>query len=181
MKLKLKIAGFYLPRFVKKRRLRELTEVTAEAFDTQPPEMNGLSLGESLSRYAIFTRDCAQAALRNGKGVEAKLRLFNNAHRLGEDLRSEFHVKTMKDVMELSRIVYMILGIDFDGGQDGRVLVRSCFFSSFYSPAVCGIISSLDDGLLAGLSGGGRLEFSRRITDGCERCEACLSKEVEQV
>lgn len=181
MNLKLSIARLYQPEFVKKRRLRQLFRSTGEAFDTPPPDLNGLSLGECLSKYAVFTKECAENALRTGMGVEAKLRLFNNARRLGEDLRNEFNIKSMKEVMELSRIVYMIIGIDFDGNQDGRVLIRSCFFSSFYSAKVCGIISSLDDGLLAGLSGGGRLEFSRRITDGCERCEACLSTEVEQV
>jgi hypothetical protein len=50
--------------------------------------------------------------------------------------------------------------------------VSSCYFSSVYSPETCGVLSALDDGIFTGLSGGGRLRFSRRITDGSACCRA---------
>ena len=77
--------------------------------------------------------------------------------------------------MALGRLVYAAIRIDFRGTELGDVTVNRCFFSSFYSAQVCQVISSLDAGLLAGLTGGAQLTFSERITEGADRCRACLA------
>ena len=35
-----------------------------------------------------------------------------------------------------------------------------------------GLVSGLDEGLLAGLAGDGRLVFTERLTEGADRCRA---------
>ncbi len=80
-----------------------------------------------------------------------------------------------KDAMQMAHLIYGIVGIDFRGNPQGEVVISRCYFSSFYSPKVCGIISSLDAGLLSGISGGGRLSFQQRLTEGTECCRARLS------
>ncbi len=100
-------------------------------------------------------------------------RLFKNASRIGRQLRMDFKVSAA-EVMRMGAIVYKMLGIDFHGEPGGSIVIRRCFFSSYYSSRVCRLISSLDEGLLVGLAGGGRLSFSRRITEGDECCLAYL-------
>ncbi|MDD5190764.1 MAG: hypothetical protein PHE50_06965, partial [Dehalococcoidales bacterium] len=86
----------------------------------------------------------------------------------------ELHVRTMDEVMQACGVVYKALKIDFRGSAGGQITIGSCFFSSFYTAHVCSIISSLDEGLIAGLSGGSRLEFEQRITEGKPCCKARL-------
>jgi hypothetical protein len=78
--------------------------------------------------------------------------------------------------MRAARVIYRLLGIDFRGRADGTIVIRRCGFSRVYSPRACELVSGLDEGLLAGLAGGGggrgRLVFASRITEGCARCEA---------
>jgi hypothetical protein len=79
--------------------------------------------------------------------------------------------------MTLGRFLYGILDIDLEGSDNGEITVRRCYFSSFYSPQVCQIMSAMDRGLLAGLSGTGELVFSQRITEGPTCCRAHFSME----
>ena len=76
--------------------------------------------------------------------------------------------------MAAARVVYGLLDIDLRGTPDGEITVRRCAFSDSYSPEVCRLVSALDTGLLAGLSGGDRLEFTQRITEGGPCCLARL-------
>ncbi len=74
--------------------------------------------------------------------------------------------------MVMGRILYRALKIDFRGISSGEIEISRCYFSQFYSPQICELISSLDEGILAGLAGDGRLTFSQRITEGRDCCKA---------
>jgi hypothetical protein len=77
--------------------------------------------------------------------------------------------------MAISRVLYRMLDIDFRGDARGDVVISRCYFSSFYSGQVCGVMSAMDWGLLAGLANGGELAFSSRITEGESFCRAHLT------
>jgi hypothetical protein len=66
------------------------------------------------------------------------------------------------------------LDIDFQGDEKGEVLISHCSLSRYYSPDTCRVMSAMDRGLLAGLSGGKQLVFSARITEGQACCRAYL-------
>ena len=83
-------------------------------------------------------------------------------------------VETMEEVMALGQILYRAIGVEIQGDAQGSVTVQHCYFSRFYSGQVCDLISALDDGVFSGLSGGGRLVFSERITEGRDFCRAKL-------
>jgi len=176
MNLLLALAQIYVPPFIKKARLYELFDATAEAFQCQAPAYRGLSFNDCLEKYAFFTRDKAQEAIRQGDELEVKQRLYRNARRLALNIKKSYHIDGMADTMKMIRMTYKILKIDFSGNCDGEVIIRRCFFSSFYSSQVCQLISSLDEGLIEGLSGG-TFRFSQRITEGKECCRARLSFE----
>ncbi len=173
MGLLLKVATLYVPRPVRRRKLEMLFQATADAFKTARPSTGGLSFDECLRRFARFTREQADNAIRQGGESEVQSRLFENAYRIGRQLGTDFKVNSA-EVMRMGALVYKMLGIDFHGEPGGNIVIKRCFFSSYYSSQVCRLISSLDEGLLVGLAGGGRLSFSQRITEGNACCLAHL-------
>jgi hypothetical protein len=150
-----------------------LFTATADAFQTTRPSTSGLSFDDCLRAYAQFTREQAEKTIQQGDGAVVRPRLFENAHRIGRQLKADFRVSST-EVMKMGALLYRMLGIDFDGEPGGNIVIRHCFFSTYYSGPVCRMISSLDEGLLVGLAGGGRLSFSQRITEGNECCLAHL-------
>lgn len=179
MTLRLILASAYVPGFVKRAALRDLLRGSADAFGVPAPDVAGSRYRERLRVFAAFTAEQAEAVYRADSGlrsaaptkaVRARLRAF--AYVLGSRAARRLRVRTRADAMKAARVVYGILGIDFDGGADGTIVIRRCRFSRVYSPRACALISGLDEGLLAGLAGEGRLEFASRITEGCARCEA---------
>ena len=173
MGLLLSLFTLYVPPPIRKRKLEHLFTATADAFQATRPSTRGLTFDECLKSYAQFTRDQAESAIRQGNGAVVRPRLFENAYRIGRQLKADLRVDST-EVMRMGALVYRILGIDFEGEPGGNIVIRHCFFSTYYSSSVCRIISSLDEGLLVGLAGGGRLSFSRRITEGNECCLAYL-------
>ena len=179
MGILLELSDIYVPSFLKKRKLLQLFSATADAFGAQMPAMKGLRMEDCLKEYARFTRDEAARAIRDGAEGEVKQRLYQNAYRLGSALRGEFGVKNMKQAMKLARTVYQIVGINFMAGPQGDVVISRCYFTDFYSSKVCSVISSLDAGLISGLTAGGRLTFSQRLTEGNDCCFARISHGVK--
>lgn len=174
MRLRLAVAAVYIPAFIRKRKLEMLFEATADAFGTAVPVTADKSCYERLDLYARFTRAQADASMRRGDEPEVRKRLFQNSCRIGTELREDFALSDA-DVMRMGSLVYKMLGIDFRGQMDGQIVIGRCFFSDYYSSAVCRFISSLDEGLLVGLAGGGTLTFSQRITEGYDCCRAVLA------
>lgn len=179
MGIVLTLAGMYVPKFIRRKKLIRLFAVTAEAFESPMPSVEGLDAGECLRRYAQFTKEKAEEAIRDGRQADVKHRLHRYAFHMGTGLREEFGVRSMKETMQLARLVYDMVGIDFSGDKGGSVTISRCYFSRFYPPEVCAVVASLDAGLLAGISGGGRLSFSHRMTEGNECCRARLSLGVK--
>jgi len=186
----LKMLPHNLPAFIREEILTELFRATADAFQCTAPAFDHLSFEDCLQAYAFFTREQAEKALQSGSNIPAlKTHLYRNAYPLGAKLRQWFTVDTMEDVMELGQILYQAIGVeivgdtrdDVQGYSLGSVTVKRCYFSQFYSAPVCDLISALDDGVLSGLSGGGRLSFSERITEGRQFCKAKLSSREEGI
>ncbi len=174
MGLLLTCSRVYIPQFIQKRKLDLLFETTAAAFQVAAPSTGGLSLDERLKLYARFTRNQADRSLRQANLPEIQSRLFDKAYRIGQDIRMEFNIRKLKEALQMSSVIYKILKIEFRGESQDNIVIPRCFFSAYYSGEVCRLVSSLDAGLLAGLSGGGKLSFSQRITEGSDCCRAYL-------
>ena len=165
---------YFSPEFIRKRVLNELFQITARAFGCAVPSTRGLAYPDLLKHYALFTRTEAEKVLRQHSQdlQEIRNRLFGQAEQLGRELREKLNISTDAEVMELGQKLYDLLGIKFQGDRQGMVIISKCFFSEYYSNQVCQLISALDEGILTGLSGGGQLSFSQRITDGQNCCRA---------
>ena len=175
MKLLIQIARWHTPVFLRKRGLKKLMNITAEAFGCDPPPTSGVSFEDSLAAYAQFTGAVVERARERADNLQnIQDQLFRGAQRLGKAYRRRFRVSTPAEALEVSRILYRILGIQWESTDQGTITIRKCFFSTYYPASTCTVISSLDAGLMAGLSGGGALAFSQRITEGFDCCRAQL-------
>ena len=175
MSLALRLLDGHIPAVARRAALRALFATTAAGFGCPVPPLDGLDADALLRRYAEFTRDQAEAALRDGRDLPAlQDRLERGASALGARLRAGLRLRTTEDAMAAARVVYGLLDIDLRGTGGGEFTVRRCAFSEVYSAEVCRLVGALDSGLLAGLSGGDRLEFSQRITEGAPCCLAQL-------
>jgi hypothetical protein len=130
-----------------------------------------------LEGYARFTREAAVRALERGENIPAlQARLREQARSLGARMRRRLRLRSRVQAMAAARALYNFINIDFQADPDGEILVHRCFFRHYYSGPVCRLISALDEGLLAGLSGAvdgqGTLRFRERLTEGAECCRA---------
>jgi hypothetical protein len=174
--LRLRALELHIPEWVARSALRQLFEATASAFGCDPVDVRGMTRRELLERYAAFTTRYAEAALTGRSEADAvSRRMWNNAYDLGESLRRRLGVRTRTEALRAARVAYRMLAIDLRADQQGNVVVDRCAFAPWYSPGVCRLMSSLDAGLVAGLTQGGRLAFSERITEGRPRCLARIS------
>jgi hypothetical protein len=175
MSLALRLLDGHVPAVARRAALRRLFAITAVGFGRPVPPLGGLDADGLLRRYAQFTRDQAEAALRDGRDLPALHdRLERGARALGARLRAGLRLRTTEDAMAAARMAYGLLDIDLRGSSHGAITVRRCPFSDVYSVEVCRLVGALDSGLLAGLSGGDRLEFTQRITEGAPCCLARL-------
>jgi hypothetical protein len=174
MGLLLTVSKIYVPQSIQQHKLEALFQATAEAFQVAVPSTRGLSYNDRLKRYAEFTREQADKCIHRGSELRVQSRLFQNAYRIGQQFKADFDINSAEEVMQMGRLIYKVLKIEFQGEPRGNIVIKRCFFSAYYSGPVCQLISSLDEGLLTGLSGGGKLIFSQRITEGHQCCRAYL-------
>jgi hypothetical protein len=175
--MRLLAARMILPLGARRAEIERLFARTAAAFGSTVPPRRARGVRGRLWEYAQFTRAHAEEALDGGGDIPAlDSRLFRAALALGNSYRLRLKVRGTRDAMAAARLIYRGIGIDFKGSAEGDVVISRCAFASIYTPGVCTLISALDSGLLAGLSGGGVLEFRQRITEGADSCKACFMK-----
>ena len=175
MNLRLALLKRAAPRFVKIRLLDELARATATGFGSAQPPWISRSFEARLEEYARFT--AAQAgrvmAADDPSRIEAaKQRLRRQATELGANVRRRLRLTRPTDAVVALSILYGHLGIDMHAGAAGEIVVRRCLFADYFTEPVCRVVAALDEGMAAGLSGGGRLEFIERITGGAGCCRA---------
>jgi hypothetical protein len=165
---------------VKKWQLYFLFRITAEAFGCRKPHLGVIFQPDALQEFARFTREQAEKALRSAEDSE-KIRcaLYGKTYRLGLRIRKVLRLSDPMEVLSLCQFLYKNIEIELEGKIPGELTIKSCYFSTFYSFQVCQFISAMDEGIIAGLSGGGKLQFTRRLTEGSHCCRAILYFEEE--
>lgn len=176
MNLILRMLQTYTPRFLRRNELENLFQITASAFGRESPEGTGLSFEQRLEQYARFTDDEAMKSLHTSDQIARRDALFQAGFATGERLRKMCRVSTVGEAKEAMRLLYGAIGIRIRFIAEGELIADRCFFSDFYSPETCRVISALDAGVYAGLSEGGRLRFTGRITEGFDNCTAETQK-----
>lgn len=179
MSLRLALAAVHVPAAVRRRALVELLERTARAFEVEAPPVGGEGPRELLRRFAAFTREQAdRVAASPREAARVRERLRAEAREFGAALRLRLGVSSRGEALGAARVLYRQLGVDLHASLAGSIVVRSCAFASVYACGTCALMSAMDEGLLAGLAGEGRLEFTARITEGAAACLAFFSFEA---
>ena len=76
-----KIIQYFIPEFIKKKKLSELFCLTGNAFQSEPPDISGLSFEECLLKYALFTKEQAESYLQSEHPIEEiRNRLYQNSY-----------------------------------------------------------------------------------------------------
>lgn len=160
-------------RFGANLELRILMRQTAKAFVVDVPKATGRSVPERLKAYAQFTAKEAMRAMQHGDDLETlHQKLYQMAYTLGSRLRRWLNPKDEKECFSVIALLYHNIGIQMEGEAPGTICVRKCYFSDFYTPEICSVISAIDQGIFAGIYQGGKLTFHERITEGCAVCRA---------
>ncbi|MCD7855359.1 MAG: hypothetical protein LUG66_07065 [Clostridiales bacterium] len=156
--------------------IRILMRKTAEVFGVRPPKTCRASGEEKLKLYARFTASEVMRLIQSGYDINhVQQKLFNMAYNLGSSLRQRLKPKSKQECFSVIKLLYKNIGIVINEESLGKFCIEECFFSAYYTPETCAVISAADKGIFAGIYNGKRLSFSRRITEGYNECLANLT------
>lgn len=159
------------PEIVRRVQLQILMNLTSKAFHLPGKRLWTRPWRDGLRAYAEYTRKyCSDADPQ---------RLYALSFDLGERLRRATGLTDAGDLRRLVFWLYRGIGIAMGGELPGEIAVSGCFFSDYYTPSVCAVMSHMDSGIVGGIMGSGRLAFTERITEGSPCCRARLQSEVE--
>ncbi len=192
---RLLFASLWMP---KKRQLKELKEVyfqTNHALDlllkkeglkipqdhNENQNLNEMSL-EQLRRKMANEHNAKVSRLVAAMGQEKAIpqsreKLFEVGVRLGEKARLELGVgDSVSDILKAAKILYKILGIDFQTkrlkNNEVIMFVNRCSLSKYYNDNTCRVLSAADEGVVQGLNPNYKMMFQERITSGATKCRA---------
>ena len=157
------------PGFLIRFQMQVLLNVTARAFSVPGIKIWHLDPDRALRAYAIFTEDCMERLQAEEQ------QLYQEAYRTGILIRRITGFTESRDLQALVFYLYRNLQITMMGQLPGKIAVRDCYFSRFYTPSHCRLMSFVDSGMIAGIFGGGKLVFTERLTEGCRQCTACFT------
>ena len=160
----------HTPGRFKSIQLQILLNTTAEAFQRPGKMIWYLPAEKALEAYADYTKACAED-MRTGRK-----QVYRCARRLGRRIRKITGFNKREDLERLVFYLYDNIGIKMTGRLPGRIVIPVCYFSNVYTPGQCRIMSLMDMGVISGICGGGRLIFTERLTQGCGRCLAHLTR-----
>ncbi|MCD8346578.1 MAG: hypothetical protein LUD16_01265 [Lachnospiraceae bacterium] len=153
--------------------LQILMRQTAKAFGAEVPKAAGRSTPELLKVYAQFTAKEGMRAIQHGDNLETlHQKLYEMAYALGNQICRWLKPKDEKECFAVITLLYHNIRIQMEGEAPGTVCVRKCYFSDFYTPEICDLISAIDQGIFAGIYQNGKLTFRERITEGYDVCRA---------
>jgi hypothetical protein len=171
MNFRLMALRLYVPFRLRRVKLHALLSAAATGFDKPAPNLQGLNFRQAWQTFATFTRAAGEELLATGQAPTPVLtRLAKATYELGRVLRHELHITTQKDALLALEILYAALGVKWHNIKGGMVIVRDCQFSKLYTPKICQLISAMDQGLVEGITDGGKLSWSERITEGRPCC-----------
>ena len=176
MNLRLALAELYLPSPLRRAGLNELAAAAATAYECRRPQWRRRRYPDRLEEFVYFTASQAAMASARGRGEAAKDRLRQEAEEVGRRLRRRLGVGSHDEALRALRLLYRQIGIELLTPGCARIEMTSCLFSRLYDPVTCRIMSAMDEGIVAGLTGGWQLRFEARLTEGARSCAASLAR-----
>jgi hypothetical protein len=193
MGVKLTLLWMWTPNTVIKTELAKVDKATTnallEAIKTYAPNTKvkanlkrSGSVGER-RRQMAKTHAALVEVLVDAVGKERAVQLgrealFAACTKLGQETRQRLGVKSQADMVEASRVIYRVLGIDatlaWQSNEVATLTVHRCALAQEYAELTCKVLSAADEGVFNGLSPKATMVFSEKLTGGCEKCVAAL-------
>ena len=188
MGLRLRLLNRWTPKFLISRELDRVRWRTTSALDDLLEEFCHLPKGELLPLRGPLEVKREAMAREHNRRVETLVeclgeegmrrgreRMYQVGREMGREAGKRLKVRTcMGDLLMAARIMYRVLGIDFEflGGKTMRV--NRCSLSRWYTPTSCRVMSAADEGVVNGLCPPARMKFERRMTEGHSSCLASI-------
>jgi hypothetical protein len=176
MSLRLALAELCLPAPLRRAGLNELAAAAAAAYGCPRPRWRSRSYPDRLREFARFTAGRVATAGAKERGEATEDRLRQEAEEVGRRLRRRLGVGSHEEALRALRLLYRQIGIELLTPSRDRIEMTSCLFSRLYDPVTCRTMSAMDQGIVAGLTGGWQLRFEARLTEGAPRCAASLTR-----
>lgn len=151
--------------------IKALMRMTASVMKEEAPSLKGLSGKSCLQAYQLYTKRC----LENRSGAELpalRKAMYTKAYAVGRLLGKLPGISNDAARTRLIKQLYLNIEIRIEGDLPGEICIPRCSFSHFYTPRMCAVMSGMDAGIICGICGGGKLTFSRRLTEGFPACKA---------
>ena len=148
-----------------------LMHMTAKAAGRKAPSLKGLTLKDSLQQFIDFTAGTISEMDELKRGT-LRRNMYDRAFTVGRFLGRLPGRKSDAAKTRMIRRLYRNIGIIIDGDLPGEISLPRCAFSDRYTPEICHVMSGMDAGIICGILGGGTLEFTHRLTEGCPACKA---------
>ena len=194
MGLRLLILSLWTPKFIIRRKLNSISELTTTALDSlvskyakSKVEFSNLekqSIASIQQQRAVMAQTQArlieklktaigqQEAVKQGREI-----LFLVGQILGRQIRAELRVSdTSEDLTRAAKILYRVLGIEFHlewvDDSKARAIIDRCSLAEQYSKLTCEVLSAVDEGVINGLQPNVKMQFKEYMTSGCANCMA---------
>ncbi len=152
--------------------IKILMKQTAKVFGVKTPKNMGFSSSKLLKTYAQMTRDVSLNFIQSKQDRnQLQQNLYYMAFQLGSELRWWLRPQNNQDCFDIIEMLYRNIKISLCE-QSHTICVHQCYFSDFYTPEICSIISAIDQGIFAGVYQDGTLSFYKRMTEGHQVCVA---------
>ncbi len=207
MGLKLRILSIWTPAWFQRKGLDELAHQTTSSLeklldnqldndsksDTLLPKEYTVLKGDLDERRKIMaiTHNKLVETLINIMGREDAIKkgreiMFNEGLSLGAKFKRILGVgNSPDDLFTAARILYNVLGIKFtikkvEEGKNEKIImvVSHCTLAEYYTPDTCRVLSAADEGVVQGLNPHIKIQFTKRITEGCFECLAPIKIEA---
>jgi hypothetical protein len=193
MGLKLLLFGWYTPKYIIRRELANVSNLTITALQSLVTQYTpqGTEVYNKLPKSSDITAQRANMAQVQAKLVESLKEILGHdeAVRLGRDalflvgqnLGRQTRVKlgvgdNPKDLVQAAKILYHILGITFHlewlDSSNAVAVIDRCALSEHYSKLTCEALSATDEGVISGLQPNVTMHFREYLTGGCRNCRA---------
>ena len=202
MGLKLLILGWWTPKYIMRKELKNLSDKSITTLEEllskhvikEFNDKNQKPAASIQKQRTIMAQTQAKLveSLVAAIGREETIRLGREALFLvGQDIGKQTRLKlglkyNPKDLTRAAKILYRVLGIDFHlqwrDSSNATAIIDRCPLAENYSKLTCEVLSATDEGVIKGLQPNATMKFKKYMTNGCKNCRADIHfNEMETV
>jgi hypothetical protein len=204
MGLRLLVLGWWTPKYLIRRELKNIyTQTTAalkallpkntakqdDGYQNQPLAASIQQQRAAMAQTQAKLVEALEAAVGREEAVKrGRETLFLVGQSIGKQTRDRLGVgDNPKDLVKAAKILYRVLGIEFHlewvDDTNAQAIIDRCALAQQYSALTCEVLSATDEGVINGLQPNVTMKFNKYLTSGCKNCTAAIhfnAKEATQ-